>query len=36
MMQYYGMEKPMGWSHAARQYEALYRLALARRGPRGR
>jgi starch synthase len=32
MMQYYAMEKPMGWGHAARQYEALYRLALARRG----
>jgi starch synthase len=32
MMQLYAMEKPVGWAHAARQYEALYRLALARRG----
>ncbi len=32
MMQYDAMEKPMGWDHASRQYEALYRLALARRG----
>ena len=31
MMQYYAMEKAVGWGHAARQYEALYRLALARR-----
>ena len=31
MMQYHAMTKPMGWGHAAQQYEALYRLALARR-----
>jgi starch synthase len=31
MMQYHAMEKPVGWGHAATQYEALYRLALARR-----
>ncbi len=31
MMQYHAMNKPMGWAHASRQYEALYRLALARR-----
>ncbi|APR81229.1 Glycogen synthase, ADP-glucose transglucosylase [Minicystis rosea] len=30
-MQYEAMRKPMGWSHASRQYEALYRLAIARR-----
>lgn len=36
MMQYQSMKKPMGWGHAAQQYEALYRLALARRrGTRG-
>jgi starch synthase len=32
MMQYHAMKKPMGWEHASRQYEALYRLAMARRG----
>ncbi len=31
MMQYHAMTKPMGWGHAAQQYEALYRLAVARR-----
>jgi starch synthase len=31
MMQHRAMSKPMGWSHAAHQYEALYRLAMARR-----
>ncbi len=31
MMQYRAMNKPMGWGHASRQYEALYRLAMARR-----
>lgn len=31
MMQYYSMEKSVGWAHASRQYEALYRMALARR-----
>jgi starch synthase len=30
-MQLRGMRKPMGWGHASRQYEALYRLALGRR-----
>jgi starch synthase len=30
-MQYTSMTKPMGWGHAASQYEALYRLATARR-----
>jgi starch synthase len=25
------MAKPMGWGHASRQYEALYRMAVARR-----
>jgi starch synthase len=30
-MQYASMTKPMGWGHAASQYEALYRLATARR-----
>jgi starch synthase len=30
-MQLRAMQKPMGRSHASRQYEALYRLALARR-----
>lgn len=29
-MQQKAMTKPMGWSNAARQYEALYRLAIAR------
>ena len=31
MMQYHAMRKPMGWAHASMQYEALYRLASARR-----
>jgi starch synthase len=31
MMQYHSMTKPMGWGHAATQYEALYRMAVARR-----
>lgn len=30
-MQVQGMTKPMGWGHASRQYEALYRMAVARR-----
>jgi starch synthase len=30
-MQILGMKKPMGWEHASRQYEALYRMAVARR-----
>jgi starch synthase len=30
-----GMRKTFGWDHAARQYEALYRLAVARRRGRG-
>jgi starch synthase len=30
-MQLRAMRKPMGWSHASRQYEALYRMAMARR-----
>jgi starch synthase len=30
-MQIRAMRKPMGWAHASRQYEALYRLAMARR-----
>jgi starch synthase len=30
-MQERSMRKPFGWSHASRQYEALYRLAIARR-----
>lgn len=33
-MQRRAMQKPLGWSHTARQYEALYRLAVGRR--RGR
>ena len=32
LMQYHAMNKPVGWDHASQQYEALYRLALARRG----
>jgi starch synthase len=28
------MQKPMGWSHACRQYEAMFRLAIARRQDR--
>jgi starch synthase len=31
MMQYHAMTKAVGWGHAAQQYEALYRLATARR-----
>jgi starch synthase len=30
-MQHHAMSKPMGWTHASRQYEALYRMAVARR-----
>jgi starch synthase len=30
-MQWSAMKKPMGWTHAARPYEALYRFAMARR-----
>ena len=30
-MQLRAMRKPVGWGHASRQYEALYRLAVARR-----
>jgi starch synthase len=30
-MQRAAMDKPLGWRHAARQYEALYRLAQGRR-----
>jgi starch synthase len=30
-MQLRAMAKPMGWGYASRQYEALYRLAMARR-----
>lgn len=30
-MQLRAMRLPMGWTHASRQYEALYRLAMARR-----
>ncbi len=30
-MQVRAMQKPMGWGHAARNYEALYRLAMLRR-----
>lgn len=30
-MQHRAMRKPMGWGHASRQYEALYRMALTRR-----
>lgn len=30
-MQERAMRKPMGWTHASRQYEACYRLAMARR-----
>jgi starch synthase len=33
-MQIRAMQKPMGWSHAARNYEALYRLAMLRRRQR--
>ncbi|EYF03950.1 glycogen synthase [Chondromyces apiculatus] len=34
-MQLRAMRKPLGWAHASRQYEALYRLAVARRQGRG-
>jgi starch synthase len=34
-MQLRAMDKPMGWSHACKQYEALYRLAMRRRAGRG-
>ena len=30
-MQWNAMQKPMGWSHAVRPYEALYRYAVGRR-----
>lgn len=30
-MQHRAMTKPMGWGHASRQYEALYRMAVAKR-----
>lgn len=30
-MQIQAMKKPLGWDHASRQYEALYRLAMAKR-----
>ena len=30
-MQRRSMQKPLGWLHAARQYEALYRLSIGRR-----
>jgi starch synthase len=30
-MQFRSMQKPLGWSHTARQYEALYRLAKGRK-----
>jgi len=33
-MQLRAMQKSLGWSHTARQYEALYRLAKGRRGGR--
>ncbi len=33
-MQLAGMRKPMGWEHASRQYEALYRMAIHRRRAR--
>jgi glycogen synthase len=31
MMQEQSMRKRMGWDQAARQYEAIYRLAMGRR-----
>jgi starch synthase len=34
-MQRRAMQKPLGWAQASRQYEALYRLAVARRRGRG-
>lgn len=34
-MQSHAMRKPFGWDHASRQYEALYRLAVARRRANG-
>jgi len=30
-MQLRAMRKPLGWDHASRQYEALYRMAMSRR-----
>ena len=33
-MQQRAMQKPLGWSHAARQYEALYRMSVLRRRAR--
>jgi starch synthase len=30
-MMFRAMQKPMGWGHACRQYEAMFRLAVARR-----
>lgn len=30
-MQLRGMQKPMSWAHACRQYEAMFRLSMARR-----
>jgi starch synthase len=33
-MQLTAMQKPLGWAHTARQYEALYRLAMGRRAGR--
>jgi starch synthase len=30
-MQVRAMKKPLGWDHASRQYEALYRMAIAKR-----
>ncbi|MEZ4297957.1 MAG: glycogen synthase GlgA [Polyangiaceae bacterium] len=35
-MQRRAMLKPMGWDHAARQYEAMFRLSMARRRGRTR
>jgi starch synthase len=34
-MQRRAMQKPMGWSYASRQYEALYRMAVSRRRGEG-
>jgi starch synthase len=31
MMQYRAMRKPMGWRHASQQYEALYRMGIAKK-----
>jgi starch synthase len=30
-MQIRAMQKPVGWAHASRQYEAMFRLAVTRR-----